>query len=128
MDYPLHRQFHEFIKQLNHIYLENPSFWNDYEESGFQWLDCHQEEKCIYVLKRNGQKQDLIAVFNFSEEDYVDYKLDLQENGVYRLLLDSELCQFGGGAEDDGEKLYKTENGSITLNVPHFSAQYYIVC
>ncbi len=128
LEYPIHGQFHEFIKQLNHIYLKNPSFWNDYEESGFQWLDCHQEEKCIYALKRSGQKQSMIAVFNFSEQDYEDYKLNLQENCAFKLLLDSELRQFGGRKEYDCEKLYKAENGSITLKVPGLSAQYYTVC
>lgn len=70
----------------------------------------------------------MIAVFNFSEQDYEDYKLNLQENCAFKLLLDSELRQFGGRKEYDCEKLYKAENGSITLKVPGLSAQYYTVC
>lgn len=128
LEYPKHQEFYAFMKRLNHIYIENKAFWNDYEKSGFQWLDCHEEETCIYVMKRSWQKQSMIAVFNFSEHNYQDFKLKIQEDCDLKLLLSSEMRQFGGSADYDMNEIYTTEQGQINLQLPKFSAQYYEVC
>ena len=127
LTYPKHQQFHDFMKCLNNIYMENKAFWDDYDESGFEWLDCHQEEKCVYIIKRTYQKQNIIAAFNFSDQDYSTFKLKIPGNCNFKLLLSSEMNQFGGSKEYDLDKVYKARGGWATLELPKFSAQYYIV-
>ena len=76
--YPIHDAFHRFMKELNHIYIEHPAFYEkDYENAGFQWLDCHQEEKCIYVFERRSGSERIMAMFNFSDKLQKDFVVDV---------------------------------------------------
>ena len=65
--------------ELNRIGQENDAFWHDYDPENFKWLDCHQEERCIYAIKRKGKNKNFIAIFNFSDEEQEDYELDTEE-------------------------------------------------
>ena len=66
LDFPVHREFHRFMMDLNHIYLQHLALSEkDYDPDGFRWLDCHQEERCIYAFERIGSSERIIAVFNF---------------------------------------------------------------
>ena len=67
LDFPAHQDFHRFMTDLNRFYLEHPAFFEkDYDADGFQWLDCHSEELCVYAFERAGKKERIVAVFNFS--------------------------------------------------------------
>ena len=77
LDYPIHSGFARFMKDLNILYLEHSALWEkDYEADGFQWIDCHQEESCVYVFQRTGKTERIIAAFNFSDRD-LSYELRL---------------------------------------------------
>ena len=70
LDYPAHQDFHRFMKDLNRFYLEHPAFSEmDYDTEGFQWLECHAQEKCVYVFERRSEKERIMAVFNFSDKE-----------------------------------------------------------
>ena len=57
LKYPIHDAFHHFMQKLNHLYMTTPALSaKDYENAGFQWLDCHQEERCIYAFERTDGK------------------------------------------------------------------------
>ena len=120
LSYPVHDDFHQFMKALNNFYLENPALWEwDYREEGFQWLDCHKEERCMYAFKRKSREQELIAVFNFSDKEQKGYSLPI-ENGRYEVVFSSEsLCSEG---QVTGNGI--VENGNLMLNLKPFSAIY----
>ena len=59
LKYPLHDAFHRYMIELNRIGQENDAFWHDYDPENFKWLDCHQEERCIYAIKRKGKIRTL---------------------------------------------------------------------
>ena len=125
LKYPSHDAFHRYIRKLNRIYLENPALYaDDYGSEGFEWLDCHSEEKCVYTFLRRSKKQTLLAVFNFSDKA-VDYKLKLDEVSSLELLIDSNEPRFGG---EFGETvLPKIKNGTATFNLTAFSGQLYVI-
>ena len=51
LGFPAHQDFHRFMTDLNRFYLEHPAFFEkDYDADGFQWLDCHSEERCVYAF------------------------------------------------------------------------------
>ena len=125
LDYPVHEGFAHFMRDLNKLYLEHSAFWEkDYSADGFQWIDCHQEEKCVYVFQRNGKKESIISLFNFSDQEQ-EYELNLPGVDKIRELLNSNLVVYGGTQKRKaGVKTLK--NGKITLELPAFSAVYYI--
>lgn len=103
LDYPIHDGFYQFMRELNRLYLQKQAFWLwDYKEEGFQWLDCHQEERCIYAIRRQGEGSKLVAVFNFGDMPQT-YQLTLPEAKGLTLLLHSDWQRFGGQTEE-GQK------------------------
>ena len=96
LDYPIHSGFARFMKDLNEIYLTHSALWEkDYQADGFRWIDCHQEQTCVYVLERSSKKEHLTAVFNFSDRSQT-YELKLPGCQKIKELLNSDLEAYGG--------------------------------
>ncbi len=123
LQYPLHDAFHRYMQLLNTIYLENPALYaDDYGAEGFVWLDCHNEEQCIYAFLRKGGGERLLAVFNFSDQA-MEYSLNLGGISSLKLLVDSNEPRFGG---DFGEPTLPRINGeTATFGLTAFSGQLY---
>ena len=120
--YPLHDGFHRFMARLNRLYLDHPALWaGDYDREGFQWIDCHQEEKCVYAFERRGGGERLAAVFNFSGREQA-FLLKLDGASALRPLMDSDPCHEGPAGPD----LSLPEAGA-ELALPPYSGFYYQV-
>lgn len=120
LEFKKHQEFAKFMRDLNHMYLEYPAFWKyDFERDGFLWIDCHQEEKCIYVFKRMCEDQTILVAINCSDEEQ-EYELKPEEAGEgLQLLMDSNWAIYGGS------KIQAEEAGTV-LKLAPFSAQYYL--
>ena len=113
--YPLHDSFYAFIKELNHLYLEHSALWEqDYEESGFKWLDCQQNSRCVYVYERNSVAESLITILNFSPYEQTNYRLPFEGKG--EVLLDSDWHRFSGNTAE-GKRIL--EGGSMIGIAPY---------
>ena len=124
LDYPIHKGFARFMKDLNQLYLEHSALWEkDYEADGFQWIDCHQEANCIYVFERNSKKEKIISLFNFSDHEQM-YELKLPEVTSLKELLNSNL-EIYGGTQKNLNTAITLKNDRIILTLPPFSAVYY---
>ena len=96
----------------------------DFERQGFEWIDCHQEEKCIYLFKRMCEEQTILVAMNCSDEEQ-EYELKQEEVGDgLELLLDSNWDIYGGDKEK-AEEVLIAEDGEFVLKLAPFSAQYY---
>lgn len=127
LDYPAHQEFHRFMTDLNHFYLEHPAFSEkDYDPDGFVWLDCHSEERCIYAFERTGGKERIAAVFNFSGIEQADYDLKIPGAAGLRRVFSSELMEYGGSISDE-EPILVPEKGLFRLTLAPFSAEYYVI-
>ena len=120
--YPIHSAFSAYMTALNRIYLENPALWNDYGAESFEWIDCHQEQKCIYIFKRTGSGQEIIALFNFSDKT-ADYLLTLEEKEL-RLLIDTDDKIYGG--EGTAKQTLKAQNNKVEVSLAAYSGRLYI--
>ncbi len=122
LDYPIHQSFHQFIVRLNHLYLSHPAFFEkDYEPEGFQWLDCRKEGRSIYSFERRSEKERVIAVFNFSNNDYKDYRLYIPDVRKLQILLDSRQEEPKAFPE------FKSEDSKYMFHLRPYSAVYYKV-
>ncbi len=123
--YPKHREFQRFMNDLNHLYLEHPALYEaDYEREGFRWIDCHQEEKCIYAIERKGKKERIAALFNFSNTVQEDYSFRIEETEKLELLLASDRTIYGGERwQEEWTLLPEEDKFEITLSP--FSAYYF---
>lgn len=95
--YPIHDSFYRFMSELNKIYLKHPAFYQwDYKQEGFCWLDCHQESRCIYVIQRASEKEEFVAVFNFSNQIQENYGVDLPNADKIQVSLNTAWEKYGG--------------------------------
>ncbi len=127
LKYPLHDAFHRFMKDLNQIYLNHPALYGqDYVSDGFQWLDCHQEERCVYAFERSCGLERIVAVFNFSDEVQEDYLLTVKNAHALKLLIDSDMDLYAGEKHATGEKI-TLENKTAMLTLNAYSGVYYLI-
>lgn len=125
LKYPVHDAFHRFMKDLNQIYLKHPALYqNDYTEDGYRWIDCHQEERCIYAFERKAENERIAAVFNFSDKIQKEYELSLPDADRLTILLASDMKTYAGTKEYKNLDI-SVKNGKVTLDLEPYSAVYY---
>ncbi len=125
--YPIHDAFWRFMKELNRIYEAYPALWEkDYDREGFQWLDCHQEARCIYAFERRGNGQRILAVFNFSDRTQEPYTLTVPDARELKPLISSSTDIYGG-TEPLAEQAKAVAEGQAEFSLPPFSGAYYLV-
>lgn len=131
LKYPNHDAFCRFMKDLNNMYLENSALWQeDYDRNGFVWLDCHQEEKCIYVFERRSLKQRIIAIFNFSDKEQNGYQVKVPKAERLILLIDTNRDIYGGTeimAEKKRIVEVEKKSGMVEFSLEKFSGRCYLV-
>ena len=125
LEFPKHQQFATFMKDLNKYYLKHPALYKyDYDREGFSWIDCNQEEKCIYLFMRMSEKQRVVAAFNFSDE-VQEYDLQLEENcEKLTVKLSSEWDIYGGTQKKKAREVIRLNQGKVKLKFLPFSAIY----
>ena len=109
---PAHNDFHEYMKALNHLYLSHPAFFEDYEDKGFEWADCAQEQRLIYSMIRRSEDETLVAVFNLGAGYQGGYSVRL-EGAESAELIFSTQADAGSG--------YSLSNEYLTLDLPAYS-------
>lgn len=124
LKYPAHDAFHKYFIQLNKIYKKYDSLHYDYDKDNFKWVDCHQEEKCIYAISRRVKMDMLLAIFNFSDKDCANYDIPIERGQKVKLILHSNFEQYGGDILAD-EKVYtikkKAGKTFLSVNIERYS-------
>ena len=119
--YPKHDELFRFIRDLNHLYLSHSALWQeDDREQGFRWLDCHQEERCIYAMERRSEKERLVFVFNFSDQTQDGYQLPVEGCAGLRPIPSTEWEEYGGGVKRD-ESVLPAQHNQVQLSLPPYS-------
>ena len=119
---PAHRSFNDYIVRLNNLYLSCPAMSEeDYEQDGFEWADCNQEQRIIYSIIRRSKKEQLLAVFNFGDKAQNGYTVTVKGASTAEMLLFSDASSFGGTSNDNTVP-FKQEGESFTFDLPPYSA------
>ena len=126
LKYPLHDSFREYIRKLNHIYLENSALHYDFDPTNFMWEDCNSADRCIYAIRRKSADGDILAILNFSDWYQSDYSVNIGTDCKPELLLDSD-DQLYSGRTPHGKTKYNFSDGKLKTNIPPFSGQLYFL-
>ncbi len=118
LKYPKHDDFWRFMKKLNHLYLSHPAFSaRDFDPSGFRWVDCHQENKCVYLFERTDGRERILCVFNFSDQTQT-YHLHQPGAQQLSLLLSNDW---------EAPETLRLHSGVRQLQLKPYSASYYLI-
>jgi 1,4-alpha-glucan branching enzyme len=99
LDEPRHQGMQQWVRDLNHHYLNNPSLWQrDYDAEGFSWIDCHDFENSILSFVRRGLAPDAVTVIvvNFTPTARYGYRIGVPKAKAYTERLNSDAEVYGG--------------------------------
>ena len=126
LKFPVHEAFHKFMADLNQCYLKNSAFsQRDFSQDGFSWVDCHQEQKCMYLFERIQWGSENFWAVSISPTKSRNTLWKNDYDG-YELLLASDMVKYGGKKRYTKKEKVIT-GGKAVFKMGPFSARYYLV-
>ena len=125
-----HKGIQKLVDDLNTLYKREPALWrNDFDEYGFQWIDCDDKKNSVISFMRR-EKTDgewLVIVANFTPQNHSNYKIGVPVKGFYEEIFNTDASQYGGsnlgnmgGKSTESYNIHSYEN-SIDLCLPPLS-------
>jgi 1,4-alpha-glucan branching enzyme len=102
LDYPPHSGLKHWVEDLNRFYRGQPALYElDFEQAGFEWVDCNDVEHSVASLVRKGHSSDdlLVVVCNFTPTTHFGYRIGVSQPGCWRELLNSDAREYGGSGQ-----------------------------
>jgi 1,4-alpha-glucan branching enzyme len=99
LEYDHHRQMQDYVRDLNHLYLQENALWNnDFSEGGFRWINCGDWERSLVTFYRKGEKENDIVIFvcNFTPVPLMEHRIGVPQPGVYHEIINSDDSKYGG--------------------------------
>jgi 1,4-alpha-glucan branching enzyme len=134
LDWPLlehgyHNGVHSLVRDLNRLYRELPALHaHDFEQQGFEWIDCHDSENSVLSLIRQGGGRSVVCLFNFTPVPRDQYRVGLPTAGRYREILNTDAELYGGSNLGNGgmvetlDEPWHERPCSAVVNVPPLGA------
>ena len=118
LDYPMHKNMQEYVKELNQFYLSRNELWErDFTPDGFSWILPDESDKNVVAYRRlNSKNESIIIALNFSGATQ-EIKLDLNKSKYIEQLFSTDV-------ECDNMQLQVIKEGDsyyTLFNLPAFS-------
>jgi 1,4-alpha-glucan branching enzyme len=86
------------VTELNRLYRELPALHAiDFEEGGFQWIDCHDASQSVLSYVRWGKDGSFVVVIlNFTPVPREGYRLGVPRPGHYQEIFNSDSEYYWG--------------------------------
>jgi 1,4-alpha-glucan branching enzyme len=130
LQFPEHAGAKRWVADLNRIYREHAALHaNDFEMSGFEWVDCHDADASVISFLRRGRSGEvMLVVCNFTPVPRGNYVIGVPHGGWWREVLNSDAGMYGGsgmgnlgGVEARAVPAHGRPN-SVMLTLPPLSA------
>ena len=113
-----HRRVQACVRDLNRLYRELPALFRyDFDQRGFQWIDCHDSESSVLSFVRWGDGECVIVVLNFTPVPREGYRIGAPVSGWYREVFNSDSESFGGSNVGNLGRLQASDESYMGL--PH---------
>ena len=100
LQYPIHSQMKEYVKELNHLYTSHPALYQkDYQTEGFEWINCMDAADNIIAFLRRGADETLLFVCNFAPQLHEKLAVGVPFKGKYKEIFNSDAEKFGGSGK-----------------------------
>ena len=102
LDYDRHRQMHDWVRDLNHFYLDHSCMWNnDSDWNGFRWISADDNANSVVAFRRIDRRgRELICICNYCPVLREHYRLGLPKPGQYEPVLSSDDLKYGGSGTE----------------------------
>ncbi len=102
LQYLPHSGLQRWVSDLNQFYRGQPALYElDFEQAGFEWIDCNDIEHSAVSLIRKGRSSNnlLVVVCNFTPTTHSNYRIGVPQPGLWTELLNSDAKDYGGSGQ-----------------------------
>lgn len=99
LDAPNHKGMQRFVQELNQLYQKEAALYeNDFEQSGFQWIDASDTDNSVlsFIRKAKSSNAFVVIVTNFTPVPWEGYRVGVPEPGYYKEILNSDSEYYWG--------------------------------
>ncbi len=134
LQYECHEQLQRWVKELNYFYKTEPALYeNDFDNKGFEWIDCSDWERGIisFMRKDNFGKNSVLVVCNFTPVPHNNYKIGVPLGGFWKEALNSDAKEYGGsgqgnlGGLESSPLLSQEKHYSLSLTIPPLAVLFF---
>jgi 1,4-alpha-glucan branching enzyme len=134
LQYSPHSGLQRWVSDLNRLYRQEPALHElDFEQTGFEWIDCNDVEQSVISLIRRGQcPDDIIAVVcNFTPMTHFGYRIGVPRPGFWSELLNSDAREYEGsgqgnlGGVEAAPIPWHGRPYSLTITLPPLAAAFF---
>lgn len=97
-EYDAHRELHQFVKDINHFYLDNKCMWElDETWDGFKWNNADDADNNVLSYTRTAKSgRSLTFIINFSPVLRENYVIGVPKKKVFKEVFNSDDEKYGG--------------------------------
>ncbi len=103
---PNHKGLQRLVQDLNGLYKNEPALYeNDFEASGFEWIDASDTDNSVLSFIRKAKSSDafLVIVSNFTPVPWHGYRIGVPQPGEYQEVFNSDSEKYwGSNVGNDG--------------------------
>lgn len=97
LEHASHRAVQKLLSDVNQLYRGSPPLHRyDFEQRGFDWIDCHDTEQSVLSYLRRSGDDFVVVALNFTPVPRYDYRLGVPAAGTYREAFNSDSAWYGG--------------------------------
>ncbi len=97
LQYPLHAGVKKLVADLNNLYRQQTALYQyDFDDIGFEWIDCHDTEQSVLSYLRKSEHESIIIVLNFTPIVREAYRIGVPEVAEYQILFNSDSDYYSG--------------------------------
>ena len=98
LEFDAHKKMQACVKALNDLLRAEPALYvNQFNTSGFEWVDLSHRDDCVMVYKRNGKEKDddLLVVLNLNPVPKEGWAITVSRE-YKKEIFNSDDVQFWG--------------------------------
>ncbi len=103
---PNHQGLQRSVRDLNRLYQNEPALYeNDFEESGFEWIDANDKDNSVlsFIRRARSSNEFLVIVSNFTPIPRKNYRIGVPQSGNYQEVFNSDSAAYwGSNVGNDG--------------------------
>ncbi|MSN26799.1 MAG: 1,4-alpha-glucan branching protein GlgB [Geobacter sp.] len=99
LQHPEHEGLRRWVSDLNRLYRAEPALYQlDFDQSGFEWVDCNDSEQSVLTFLRRpqGGGAAILVVCNFTPVPRSNYIVGVPDGGYWSEIANSDATLYGG--------------------------------
>jgi 1,4-alpha-glucan branching enzyme len=99
LQYEPHQQLKDFLAAAHRLYRSEPALYSqDFDEAGFQWIDCNDNNHSVisFLRRAKGDDEFVVVVCNFTPQPQGNYRVGVPVHGFYTEIFNSDAGIYGG--------------------------------